>query len=208
MSEVQVTGRLDDEELEFTTPDGVNYNATLDLDQPAGDHLAVVTATDAAGNRITEQMVIHVSSDEGISWTPPKIDWFGSTDEEGVYSGDRFNNEDYNRIKNNLNYLRELAVALYPAFAINFLGDDKTKRDFFYADEINKIEDNIDIIAKNTANFYYGEKQTFYDNGKIFDYNELNRIESAILNMYEQLTNQYRGRRMLSFPLGARSEVL
>jgi len=35
-------------------------------------------------------------------WITPKTDWYGERDEEGVYSGDRFNATDFNRIKNNI----------------------------------------------------------------------------------------------------------
>lgn len=141
------------------------------------------------------------------SWSPPKTDWYGYTDEEDIYHGDRFNNEDFNRIKNNLKYLREVALCLYPSFDIHDLGEDKDKEQFFYADEINRLEENIDIIAKNTTGFYYGDPVVYYDNSKMFDFNELNRIESAILDMFVQLTNQYKGRRMFTFLLGAKSEV-
>lgn len=43
-----------------------------------------------------------------MSWSTPKTDWNGET-VDGVYTGDRFNAVDFNRIKNNLEYLRELA---------------------------------------------------------------------------------------------------
>lgn len=203
MAGIEVTGTLDSKELEFSHKEGVTYTAKTSIDDTKREHLAILTATDAAGNSVTESMVIAISG----SWSPPKTDWYGYTDGEGIYHGDRFNNEDFNRIKNNLKYLREVAVCQYPSFDIHDLGDDRNKDQFFYADEINRLEENIDIIAKNTAGFNYGDPAVYYDNGKIFDFNELNRIESAILDMYDQLTNQYKGRRMFTFLLGAKSEV-
>ena len=46
-----------------------------------------------------------------MSWSAPKTDWNGET-VDGVYTGDRFNAVDFNRIKNNLEYLRELAIKM------------------------------------------------------------------------------------------------
>lgn len=43
-------------------------------------------------------------------WQTPKTDWTGTTTSSGEYVGDRFNATDFNRIKNNLDYLRELAI--------------------------------------------------------------------------------------------------
>ena len=42
-----------------------------------------------------------------MAWTTPKTDWYGTTDADGVYIGDRFNAADFNRIKNNLDFLRD-----------------------------------------------------------------------------------------------------
>lgn len=203
MASIEVSGTLDSKELSFSHIVGDTYQAKASIDDTKKEHLAVLTATDEAGNTVTQSMVIAISG----SWSQPKTDWYGYTDSEGIYHGDRFNTEDFNRIKNNLKYLREVAICQYPTFDINDLGEDREKHQFFYADEINRLEENIDIIAKKTVGFYYGEPMIYYDNGKIFDYNELNRIESAILDMYDQLVNQYRGRRMLTFCLGAGTEA-
>lgn len=147
------------------------------------------------------------SREFSVSWEPPKTDWYGETDSGGNYKGDRFNNEDYNRIKNNLIYLKEVAIAMYPEFLINQVGNDKGKADYFYADEIAQLQENIEIIAKNTIGSSYGDYPTYIANGKIFDFNELNRIESAIQDLYNKLVNQYKGRQMLTFMFGVRREV-
>ncbi len=200
---IDVKGTLDDRELSFQHDIGSSYKAKTSIDEDKKGHLAVITATDEAGNVATESMVIAVSA----SWSQPKTDWHGETDADGVYHGDRFNTEDFNRIKNNLEYIREVAVCQYPDFGINDLGEDREKHQFFYADEINALEENIDAICKNTVGFHYGEPEVYYDNGPIFDFNELNRIEGAILDMHDQLTNQYRGRRKLAFSLGGGTEA-
>ena len=68
-------------------------------------------------------------------WRQPKTDWQPS---------DYFNIEDYNRIKGNLNEIREQALILWPDFDFEDMGEDKAYSDYgFYADEINRFESNV-----------------------------------------------------------------
>lgn len=136
-----------------------------------------------------------------MAWTTPKTDWYGIT-VDGVYTGDRFNATDFNRIKNNLAYLRDLAVTMYGDFAISPVSADKTTADYFYAEEINKMEQNLVTINSKTLKQAYGTAPTYSDNGKTMDYTELNRLEGAILDLYDKLTNQSNGRRMFEFNFG------
>lgn len=136
-------------------------------------------------------------------WETPKTDWHGFTNGNGDYEGDRFNSTDYNRIKNNIQYLRNMAVEMYEEFDIEAL-DDKREADYPYADEINTIEMNLETVAARTFKKNYGQKMIFSDNAAFIDFNELNRIESATLDLYNQLSNQHNGRRMLTFMLGPR----
>lgn len=143
-----------------------------------------------------------------MAWKTPKTDWYGSTDAGGTYTGDRFNASDYNRIKNNLDYLRNLAITLYEEFSIVSVGDDKTYSDYFYSDEINQLEENLNTINKKTLNREYGTTPAYFDNGNIMDYVELNRLESAILDLYNRLTNQSEGRRMFVWNFGMKGGTL
>lgn len=127
------------------------------------------------------------------TWSTPKTDWVSS---------DYFNAVDYNRIKNNLIYLRDLAVQMYTEFTIGTVSDDKTAADYFYADEINQMEDNLDTINANTLQRSYGTAPTYAANGVIMDYTELNRLEGAILDLYDKLTNESEGRRMFTWNFG------
>lgn len=136
-----------------------------------------------------------------MAWSTPKTDWNGET-VDGVYIGDRFNAADFNRIKNNLEYLRELAIKMYEEFSIQSLGSDRTPKDFFYADEINALEDNLKTINNNSLKRSYGNVPVYVDNGNTMDFKELNRLESAILDLYEKLTNEYEGRRMFTWNFG------
>lgn len=136
-----------------------------------------------------------------MTWTTPKTDWYGAV-VNGVYTGDRFNAVDFNRIKNNLIYLRDLAVKVYEEFSITAVGADKTTADYFYAEEINKMEQNLATINANTLKMSYGTAPTYSDNGRTMDYMELNRLEGAILDLYDKLTNQYEGRRKFKWNFG------
>lgn len=138
-----------------------------------------------------------------MSWQTPKIDWHGAV-EDNVYTGDRFNYTDYNRIKNNLVYLRELAIKMYDEFSINDVGNDKTVAEYFYADEINQMEENLETINSNTLKREYGSAPTYVDNGNTPDYVELNRLESSILDLYDRLTNQSEGRRTFEWNFGVK----
>lgn len=131
-------------------------------------------------------------------WTEPKIKWV---------STDYFNIGDYNRIKNNLNHIREMALELYTDIPYQEMGQDKTYSDYFYADEINLFESNLENINVHTFPRNLGDSITFYDNQPFINYEELNRIESGINIIYKTLSGQITGRRKLSFRLGRRRAV-
>lgn len=128
-------------------------------------------------------------------WVQPKTDW---------NKDDYFNASDFNRIKNNLVSLRDISNKMYEDFDITSMGDDKTYRDYFYSDEINLIEDNFEKINRLTINVGYGEKPVYRDNGYIMTFEELNRLEGAMLDLYGKLENQSDGLRRLTFNLGKR----
>lgn len=137
-----------------------------------------------------------------MAWQTPKTDWYGATDSEGNYIGDRFNASDFNRIKNNLSYLRDLASRLYGRFSIVSLGEDRTPADYFYADEINQLEENLKIVNSSSLNRDYGNSPTYVDNGNVIDFHELNRLEGAIFDLYDRLTNEFENRRMFTWNFG------
>lgn len=79
-------------------------------------------------------------------WQEPKTDWTVN---------DYFNYTDYNRIKNNIAYLREQALKLYINFPFTEIGVDKDGySDFPYAEEFNAMEDNLESLKNNTYAFY------------------------------------------------------
>lgn len=137
-----------------------------------------------------------------MAWTTPKTDWYGTTDADGVYIGDRFNAADFNRIKNNLDFLRDLAIKLYDEFSLVSLGQDRVPGDYFYADEINQLEENLVTLNANTLRRNYGAAPVYNANGNTMDFTELNRLEGAILDLYDRLNNQSEGRRMFTWNFG------
>ena len=128
-----------------------------------------------------------------MAWLEPKTDWQAS---------DFFNIQDYNRIKGNLNEIWTMALTMWPDFSFEEMGTDKTYEDYgFYADEINKFEENLEHICQGTFPFDIGEKQIFYDNQPFIDWRELNRIEEACRLIYSNIRSREAGRRYLAFVL-------
>lgn len=129
-----------------------------------------------------------------MAWETPKTDW---TD------NDRFNISDYNRIKNNLNYLQELGSEIYSFFEIDDMGEDKTSyAEYWKPAEFNLFESNLDLIKEVFPQSDIGIRKTFFENAPFIDYIELNRIESAMLNYYQMGTTQKAINPRLAFRLG------
>ena len=128
-----------------------------------------------------------------MAWQKPKTDWVAN---------DFFNCYDYNRWKNNIIYLKELSSSVYPNINLIDMGNDKSYSDIPYADEFNTLEENLERVCNATYPFSFGEKQTFADNMPIIDFEEMNRIESAMETIYEALIGQLSGLHHLSFVLG------
>lgn len=143
-----------------------------------------------------------------MAWTTPKTDW---TENTFINSGD------VNRWIGNLNYLRDLASHLYTT-KIEYLntqekvvvgsidGDllqgDTDEDIHLYSDEMNELEAKLTEINNGTLIYEIGQQQTYHDNGAMPDYNELNRIESAMLRLYTEMTIQHNHLDRLAFTLG------
>lgn len=127
-----------------------------------------------------------------MAWITPKTNWVSS---------DYFNIGDYNRIKNNLVWLQGMVNQVYPSMSISAMGNDKTYSDYIYADEFNLFETNLDAIKSWIVSLGIGNGILYSENAPTPDYNELNRIESAMLKIYDNLTGQIAGRPTLSFVL-------
>lgn len=132
-----------------------------------------------------------------MAWIEPKTDWSSSS---------RFNIEDYNRIKNNLVHLHDVALVRIGAFEIEDMGVDLVvdmdEGKNWDVDVFNAIENNLHTISNKIINADIGAKKTFYENGLLPDFAELNRIESVSLRNKNALDNLSAGLRRIPFKLG------
>ena len=127
-----------------------------------------------------------------MAWNTPKTDWVAS---------DKILFTDFNRITGNLAYLKTLSEQVY-SYQISSLPDAQTREDKPYASKLNAIETVLEQINLNTYDFNIGNTKTYVANGHPFDYNELNRIESATLKLYETLSAEIGAMPRLAFVLG------
>ena len=128
-----------------------------------------------------------------MAWITPKTDW---------KSSDYFNADDYNRIKNNLLQLSYMVGTLYITTDLD--GDvlpDATYIDRPSAYKLNQIELRLASLA-DLVGADFGDSVTFSDFGLSIRFDELNRIESASLDLYNMVKNQLSALPMLSFRLG------
>ena len=104
--------------------------------------------------------------------------------------------------------LYELAQEVYKQFSILDMGADiEDYTGWFTAAAFNAFESNLETINKNIFTQDYGVSQRFFDNGQFIKWDELNRIESATLQMNDLLERQKATLRKLPFRLGAFREV-
>ena len=171
------------------------YSGELKTPERGGNYSATVKAYDDAGN-----VAIAKSNEIKVTiWKPPKTNW---------KSTDKFNWSDYNRIKNNLKWIHEKACELYKPFKIDDMGEDiRDYRTYWEVRFFNAWEENLDTINKYMYSQNYGKRQRFYENGPFIQWNELNRIEGAILRMREILDSQESGIRRIPFRFGLYKEV-
>lgn len=172
------------------------YYAEINVPNVIGHYNVAIQAEDEAGNisRIDGEsnsaLTLTVSN-----WTEPKIDWKPT---------DRFNFIDYNRIKNNLIHLHERAVALSRFFTIENAGEDiSSYKTYWDVDSFNIFERNLEEINKQFLNYDYGQKQTFYENGVFIQFNELNRIENAMLDMKRWMSEREKTINTLPIRMGS-----
>lgn len=134
-----------------------------------------------------------------IEWIEPKTDWI---------STDRFNISDFNRIKNNLLWLKERAVSLYKDFEISDMGDDITSyEEYWNVEYFNAFEKNVDIINNKIYTQDFGTAQRFFENGAFIKWDELNRLENACMKMKDILDRQSAGLRRFAFRFGGMKGV-
>lgn len=194
MAVEKVTASIEDMETELQNTEDDTYSGSLEAPSGGGTYSLDIAAYDDSGNVSIMSSEIEVSI-----WHTPKTDWKPT---------DRFNFVDYNRIKNNLLWLHEKVTELYKPFEIEDMGEDITDYSSYWKVRyFNAWEQNLDMINSHMFTKDYGTAQRFFENGPFIQWTELNRIESAILNMRDILNRQEKGIRRLSFCFGTFKEV-
>ena len=194
MAVEKVTASMAETETELQNTESSTYAGSLKAPLEGGNYEIEIAAYDDSGNVSVARSEIEVSM-----WHTPKTDW---------KSTDRFNFVDYNRIKNNLLWLKEKVSELYSPFEMEDMGKDITDYlSYWKVRYFNAWEINLDIINNHMFTKDYGVAQRFFENGPFIQWTELNRIESAILNMRDILDRQEMGIRRFAFRFGTFKEV-
>lgn len=120
----------------------------------------------------------------------PYTTWAIRYDSEGEYTGDFFNVEDYDRIKQNIEYLREYAYFLYGGFTMRGMVA-VTVESYGYASTIDALDANLEAIAANTFRppDMLPVKQ-WRGNQPPPGADDWNRIENTCLLLFEQFERQ------------------
>lgn len=133
-----------------------------------------------------------------MEWIEPKTYWT---------SDDYFNSEDYNRIIGNIAYLKAYLDGLFLGLTNVSLGEEKVIKSLIYAREINSIELALETLNLETYKFDIGETKEYMANRRALDFNELNRIESAILLIYQTMVIHKENLPRLTFTLGGQKGI-
>ena len=105
-------------------------------------------------------------------------------------NGEEFSiTEDFNRIKNNISSIHDLAERIFGSIPYQAI-PEKTFSDFYFVDDCNNIEKNLQAIidAINIPNLFKPTKELM-GNVPIWDAKDINRIESTTLAIRNYLTN-------------------
>ena len=141
-----------------------------------------------------------------MPWTIPKTDWaIQPRDQYGRYNCDWFNWQDYERIRENIEYLsRESSAPIVKMWAIDevvaeypeytqYAGGSITDLHRYSAPvdvdkQINPIERNLDILADVIYRpVDFPATKTWLKNGSTPTFDDLNRWETVLLNLYDAL---------------------
>lgn len=128
-----------------------------------------------------------------MAWTEPKTNWT---------KDDFFNIEDYRRITNNIMYLKDFLDSLFYGLSDMQLMSEKNISEPIYAREINDIENNIELLNIETYKLEIGDTKEYFPNQRTMDFNELNRIEKAMFDIYTKMKKHKELLTRLSFRLG------
>lgn len=134
-----------------------------------------------------------------MAWSTPKTNWIAT---------DSFNINDFNRIKNNLEYLHDESEIIYGEYDITDMGADiSSYAGFWDVSKFNIIEQNLITINEHMNGQNIGQALTFYENGVFITFSELNRIEGVSMNLKAIIDGWREGMATLPFRLGAKNAL-
>lgn len=119
-----------------------------------------------------------------------KLDW--QPEDYIVYEKDGSYFNEFMRIRNNILEIYDIVVQLNPNIVLQSMPEYTSYADNPHLIMYQSIENNVEILNKDTFNFEY-TKKVFPDFSstvtaiKTWDYNDLNRIENILFNIYETL---------------------
>lgn len=148
-----------------------------------------------------ENAFIKVSTKPDHPWILPKTDWYAKEDSSEPYEGDYFEAKDYQRIKNNLLCLKDIADTMWPPVPLPSI-PNVTVADYAYSNMINALERSLDALANGTFDPGIDARKTWIDNAPGPKAQDLNRIEESCLKIYETLNAQQKVLPRLAFTLG------
>lgn len=136
-------------------------------------------------------------------WQTPKTDWAAQYDAGGNYAGDYFNWPDYERIRQNIEYISNksnaptskmqtaleigTASVLLDGDTVSGLSDTVIKyRGYPTETTYNAIESNLKALA-TAVGVTIPTRKTWAGNGVCPGYADVNRWESACLLMYNRI---------------------
>lgn len=129
-----------------------------------------------------------------MAWVTPKTDW-KSTDSFDL-------DPDYARIRGNILHLAGMARRLYPAVPLADMAD-YTIADIPCADFFAALDGNADALLDGCFRpRRVGRGREYAANGRIWDADDLIRIESALAALYDILRAQENTRPALAFTMG------
>lgn len=76
-------------------------------------------------------------------------------------------------------------------FELLDMGNDKALNDYWYADEVNTIIDNLQAISEAVIGYVQGGLPMYSDNGNTPTAEECNEIERLTLYLYNQIVGTY-----------------
>ncbi len=191
---IEVKALLSGVETTFTDLGNNVFEAVLAAPNHDGLYEIEINAVSHTGDTDSATVDLTVAS-----WIEPKVNWLPT---------DRFNIQDFNRIRNNMIALWELLEWEFGLFEINSMGNEISEYTGRWdIEHFNAFEKNLEIFRNYLPIDDFGVTQSFYYNGMFIKYDELNRIENLLLRFKQYAASREAGIRKLPFRLGAFREV-